>query len=1004
MNRLLNTLLLGIFVIPIILVGQDVNDLVPQNKKMVKITGYIEDAQEDAQITFRFYKDYITFEEIAFDATIDEGYFSLEIPIYASTPGFVEYQSNSVPIFIESGDDLLLRSYHSHFTDSLKYSHKGALRNNYLKESFIQFDKQDTEVTKEGMSQHTSENFAHFMEIHKQEKQQFLASYLTNRDTFFSKDFEKYIEADILYWWGQNMFQYKDSHPASHILPVSLNLPDKFYAFVESLELNNEEVLNNSNYLKYLDHYMEWRQDRIEKGLLKVSGKPTQNRQVAISRIETFAEVLMHDLQVREHAHDGNSIIAKLKQKDKILYLRDVTNDKFRYTYNGQNYIDRFVKIQLPDGRKGWVFSMGVRTFEDVVSEYVSLDIPKEAEDYINKIKYSSFRGKVLHYAVSKDIYNDLKVGKRVTKSELDSYIKTSPYGDYVGIIRDAYTKRKYNQPASASSLRGTANEQKVADQINKFTKNLINLLELAEVEQQTETPPTEEITITEEPTITEEVTDVKEKSIPSFNSPTPIAKEKASPTVPPTPPVLTPKAAALTEVSITPASFAPYQQKTHLRFKTNFSSSDKPSVIYNQNPFLNDLQERKLGAMTTGRSFITFSTDLATPSYWQLKNKTQRIHLYFEPGDDIKVEITGSDIYTQTTFSGSNSAENSYLIAQAAAFQHIEEELKQQIEVATPMAFKAWMVDIRQQKLDFYYQRMQGLSPAFLSYAEADINYWYAYNLMNYLYEHPLLNDEDFPMEAPVGYLDFMNHISIHNDAALPNKNYILYIQEYLAHVQRQPQNKGRNRYQLADEYLSGRTKDFLSVITLSLDAKMPKKRAALSHQIKKFETTSLDGVYVEFVKKAFHEAKGLTEGMMAPGFSLVDQYGKTVRLNDLKGKVILLDFWATWCGPCIDLMPTHRSLQEKYKGKDIAFVYVSMDNKTSIWKNYLQNKRLGGQHLISDEAMGFKSPISKDYQIKYLPYTLLLDTNGTIVWKRTGGFSVSTVTKIIDQLLYVK
>ena len=90
-----------------------------------------------------------------------------------------------------------------------------------------------------------------------------------------------------------------------------------------------------------------------------------------------------------------------------------------------------------------------------------------------------------------------------------------------------------------------------------------------------------------------------------------------------------------------------------------------------------------------------------------------------------------------------------------------------------------------------------------------------------------------------------------------------------------------------------------------------------------------------------------------------------------------MLLDFWATWCGPCLDLMPTHRSLQEKYKGKNIAFVYVSMDNKASIWKNYLHSKRLGGLHLISNEAMGFKSPISKNYQIKYLPYTCLLYTS---------------------------
>lgn len=994
MNRLLQILgLYFYFAFPATSYGQEVYDILPQDGELVKITGVIEGSQDTA-ITFRFYKDYLTFEEIDFTVPIEEDYFSVEIPIYASTPGFLIYQDQALPIFLESGDQMLIHSHHTNFPDSLTYTHKGALRNNYLKETYLLFDKKDAALIKEGMTKNTAVDFAHFMETFKVKKKAYLEEYLSSRDTVFSQDFTKYIEADIMYWWGQHMFQYKDHHPSSHLLPIALNLPDEFYDFVENLELNNEDVLNNTNYLKYLDNYTTWRQERIKKGQLKIAGKPTKKRQVAISRIETFAEVLMHNLQVREKAHDANSVISKLKQKDKVLYLRDITNDKFRYQYNGHNYIDNFVKVQLRDGRIGWVFDMGVRIFEDVVTEYVSLDLPEEADDYINKIKYSSFRGKVLHYAISKDIYQKIQKGERVSKPQLDKYISNSPYGDYVNIIREAYAARKYNQPVSASSLRGTADEKEATDQINKFTKNLISLLETAEIEQQQKKPIIKAKSST---IVSEEKETLSKNTVQEVISPPAIPEQKES--------IAKPKIKeVLSEVAVASYDFTPYQQKTYLRLKTNFTSSDRPSIIFNQNPFLNDLQERKLGTVTTGRSFISFSTDLSTTSNWQLINGKDVIDLYFEPGDDIKVTITGSDIYTQTTFSGSRSLENSYLLAHAAAFKGINQKVKKQIEIAEPMAFKTWMDDIRQQRLQFFYENLTGVSASFLAYAEADINYWYAYNLMNYLYEHPLLKGEDFPITAPPGYLDFMNTITIHNDSALPNYFYILYLQEYLAYLQKQPIHQGKNRYDLVEENLSGKTKDFLQVIILSLDAKMPKKRAALSHQINYFETTTLESVYAEFVKKAFHDEKGLSEGMPAPEFSLVDQYGKMVRLSDLKGKVVLLDFWATWCGPCIDLMPTHRSLQEKYKDKNIAFIYVSMDNKASIWKNYLSNKRLGGQHLISNEAMGFKSPISKDYQIKFLPYTLLLDTNGTIVWKRTGGFSVSTVNKIIDQLLRVK
>ena len=142
----------------------------------------------------------------------------------------------------------------------------------------------------------------------------------------------------------------------------------------------------------------------------------------------------------------------------------------------------------------------------------------------------------------------------------------------------------------------------------------------------------------------------------------------------------------------------------------------------------------------------------------------------------------------------------------------------------------------------------------------------------------------------------------------------------------------------------------------------------------------------------------------MPAPSFSLVDQYGKTVRLSDMSGQLVFLDFWATWCGPCREMQPTYRSLQEKYKGKNINFVFISLDNSERLWKDYLVSKRMGGQHLIANEALGFKSPVSEDYQIPSLPYALLLDSNGTIVWKRNGGFSVSNLTRLIDQLLEVE
>lgn len=981
MNRLVQLLLTNLlFVITIGLFGQSNEDLLPQDESVVKIKGVVKGAKDHTSITFLFYKDYITFEEVVFTAPIVDEQFSFELPVYVATSGYLTYNSQSIPVFITAEDEFTLQSTHSDFIPSLEYTGKGALRNNYLKNSFVVFEQEGRGLLEDGMLKKTSADFVEFMDEYKQRKQTHLEEYLATRDTFFSEDFQKYIEIDINYWWGKNMFQYRNHHPASHILPVTLHLPNAFYDFVDQLELNNEDALNNIQYLKYLDHYTHWQQDRIEKGIINIP-EITPKRQVTISRIETFGKVLLSDLQVRAKAHDQESIITTLSKEAKVLYLRDITNDKFKFYKNDQGFIDFFVKIRLADGREGWVCKSGIEVFEDEITELVTIEAPKGVEDYLSKAKYSNFKGKVLHHVITKDIYRDIETGKRVTQSDLDNYILHSPYGAYVQLLQGAYAARKYSIPPS--SLRGTADDQEVTAQIDQFAKNLTNLLELTEQQQEKPIVKTKW-----------EETEVMEAA----------NKKPAKVVSPVTPMIPKSEKVILSEIAVSPVNFSPYQQTTYLRFNTSFTYSDKPSIVFSQNPFLNDLQERKLGNRSTGRSFITFSADLSTPSHWKLKNGLDEVDLYFEPGDDIKIEIRGSDIYSQTTFSGSNSVENSYLLAQAAAFRHIKNELQQKVALADPFEFKQWITQVRQQKLDLYYKWLHTLSPKFRAYAEADINYWYGQNLMNYLYEHPLLNDESFPMEAPEGYLDFIPSLSVFNDAALPNKQYISYIHEYLAYLQKLPENRGKSRYELSNIYLSGKTQDFIKVILLSIDAATPSKRAALSHQLNQFERLALDKVYVEFAKIAFHKAKGLGEGMFAPEFTLVDQYGKTVRLSDMRGEVVLLDFWATWCGPCREMQPIYDSLQEKYKGKGINFVFISMDNSKQIWKNYLATKRMGGQHLIANEATGFKSPISEDYQIPSLPYALLIDPKGTIVWKRNGGFSVANLTKLIDQLLKVE
>lgn len=117
------------------------------------------------------------------------------------------------------------------------------------------------------------------------------------------------------------------------------------------------------------------------------------------------------------------------------------------------------------------------------------------------------------------------------------------------------------------------------------------------------------------------------------------------------------------------------------------------------------------------------------------------------------------------------------------------------------------------------------------------------------------------------------------------------------------------------------------------------------------------------------------------APAFSLSDLSGKTVRLADYQGKVVLLDFWATFCGPCVKAMPRLQKLQDAYGPKGFSVVGIATDEQgEKVVAPVAAKTKVQYPILISDPAAW------KNYQVEALPALFLIDRNGRIV-KRFGG-----------------
>ncbi|MBU3823118.1 TlpA family protein disulfide reductase [Flavobacteriaceae bacterium XHP0103] len=129
--------------------------------------------------------------------------------------------------------------------------------------------------------------------------------------------------------------------------------------------------------------------------------------------------------------------------------------------------------------------------------------------------------------------------------------------------------------------------------------------------------------------------------------------------------------------------------------------------------------------------------------------------------------------------------------------------------------------------------------------------------------------------------------------------------------------------------------------------------------------------------------------KGSKSPTFEDYENYnGSKTSLSELKGKYVYIDVWATWCGPCKVEIPSLKSLEKEYGGKNIQFVSISIDDNMShnswedakeSWRNMIQEKELRGIQLLAPK--GGQSDFVQDYKISGIPRFILIDPNGNIV-----------------------
>ena len=142
------------------------------------------------------------------------------------------------------------------------------------------------------------------------------------------------------------------------------------------------------------------------------------------------------------------------------------------------------------------------------------------------------------------------------------------------------------------------------------------------------------------------------------------------------------------------------------------------------------------------------------------------------------------------------------------------------------------------------------------------------------------------------------------------------------------------------------------------------------------------------------------LNNSMSSP-FDYLNFKGGNTKLSDFKGKYVYIDVWATWCGPCIAEIPFLKKVEEKYEGKNIAFVSISVDVQKDFekWKKFVEDKQLGGIQLFADK--NWNSDFIKSFGINSIPRFILIDPSGKVVSADAARPSDSKLSEQLDALL---
>ncbi|MCL6261421.1 TlpA family protein disulfide reductase [Aquiflexum sp. TKW24L] len=432
-------------------------------------------------------------------------------------------------------------------------------------------------------------------------------------------------------------------------------------------------------------------------------------------------------------------------------------------------------------------------------------------------------------------------------------------------------------------------------------------------------------------------------------------------------------------------------------------SCSKNPEIIHNsitiagklensESPVISvshDYEEITQDSVKSDGSFV-LAFDYEETGIYSILNGDLRFSLYLNPGDSIFVTGDSKEFEQTFTASGDMAQENEYL--------NKRDYFLYESRLYDPYVFMAVKKDAYFSKKDSiisiaktFYEELkitEGIDTAFLSREESSFHYQDIFMDQLYPMYHALANN------IPQDSVDFPIEESNKKVENLPmDRVELLKVEFYVYMIYRRIESLANDIMKSDSSIASFAKAEYMAIDSLiktseigdffkfrsiksNLELRGP---LHLEEVYKKFLSENSTPKYVKRLEKAKAKWDPILPGKPVPDFTFTDIKGDSMKLSDLKGKLVYIDIWATWCGPCIAEHPQWDKVKEEYKDKPVVFLTVSIDNTREPWEKMVKNKKMEGLQWFAANA--WQSELTQFFMVNSIPRFILLDKEGKII-----------------------